>query len=152
MAKVIQHPEAEHARIKKETTHAAGVINRELESLAKKFPDYIFEVTMDRQEIARKVMYRVVIRTIVKSKEEKTVRTGVQQLLDFVCEQELDLEEYLDKLPARIKVRFDVKCTNNPTLTPVEDLVRTIIYWEKGDKDSSLEVRLNKLYTIELHG
>lgn len=66
MGKIIEHPEAQVAKIRKETTHAAGVINRELESLAKKFPDHIFEVTMDRQAIGGKTMYAVNIKTFKK--------------------------------------------------------------------------------------
>lgn len=68
-SKVIEHPEALVGRIRKETTKAAGVINRELEALAKKFPDHIFEVTIDRQQLGPKTMYRVNIKTFKREKQ-----------------------------------------------------------------------------------
>lgn len=64
--RIVEHSESVVGRIRKETTHAAGVINRELESLAKKFPDHVFEVTMERQEVGGKTMYRVNIKTFKK--------------------------------------------------------------------------------------
>lgn len=67
MGKLIEHPEVLIGKIRKETTRTAGVINRELEALAKKFPDHKFDVTMERQELGPKTLYKVNIKTFTKN-------------------------------------------------------------------------------------
>lgn len=62
--KVIQHPGAEIARIKKETTHVAGVINREMAQLQKKFPDHRFELFFEFQRLGKNKFYKVHLKTL----------------------------------------------------------------------------------------
>jgi hypothetical protein len=62
-AKVVQHPDKDVSRIKKETTHVAGVINREMIALQKKFPDHFFELSFEFQRLGKQKFYKVHLKT-----------------------------------------------------------------------------------------
>lgn len=76
--------------------------------------------------------------------------TGTQQLIGFIIDQELNLEEYKDKLPSKIHQHFEI--INNQYDTPyaVEALVGEIVDWEKGKQSSSLEKYIDENYTIKM--
>jgi hypothetical protein len=62
-AKVVDIPSKDLARIKKETTHVAGVIDREMKQLQKKFPDHRFELQFEFQRLGKQKFYKIKIRT-----------------------------------------------------------------------------------------
>lgn len=150
MGKLIEHPDAIVARIRKDTVQVAGVIDREMKALQKKYPEHYFEMFFELQRLGKQKYYKIHIKSFNDIKEQRPVPTPTQRLIGFIIDQKLDLNEYRDKLPARIKEKFIVKHSYDPTPTPVEDLVLTIYYWEDGDKTSSLEERINKQYTIQV--
>ena len=63
MGKLIEHADAELARIRKESTKAAGVIDREMKQLQKKFPDHRFELSFEFQRLGTKKFYRIHLKT-----------------------------------------------------------------------------------------
>lgn len=150
MGKLIEHPDAIVARIRKDTIQVAGVVDREMKALQKKYPDHYFEMFFELQRLGNKKFYKIHIKAFNDIKEAKPIPTTTQRLIGFIIDQKLDLNEYREKLPGLIKEKFIVKHVCNPTATPIEDLVLTIFYWEDGDKTSSLEERINKQYTIQL--
>ena len=58
-AKVVQHPDKDILRIRKETTHAAGVIDREMKRLQKMFPEHRFELSFEFQRLGKKKFYKI---------------------------------------------------------------------------------------------
>jgi len=52
----------------------------------------------------------------------------MKELLDYICEQGLELSEYLT-LEAPLKERFDIKDHDGNEAT--EQLITTVIFWEK---------------------
>lgn len=150
MGKLIEHPDAIVARIRKDTVQVAGVIDREMKALQKKYPEHRFELAFEFQRLGRQKFYKIHIKSFNDKPEEKPIPTPMQRLIGFIIDQKLDLSEYREKLPARIKEKFIVKHVCNPTATPVEDMVLSLYYWEDGDKSSSLEERLNSQYTIQV--
>lgn len=63
-AKVVDLPDKDIARIRKETTHVAGVINREMIQLQKKFPDHFFELSFEFQRLGKNKFYKVHLKTM----------------------------------------------------------------------------------------
>lgn len=78
-------------------------------------------------------------------------KTPTQQLLNFVIDQKLDLEDYDLQLTPRIRERFLVHDKNTGRIAS-RRLVNTIIEWEKGNQKASLEVTLNEQYKINNNG
>jgi len=62
-AKIVQHPDKEYSRIHRETTHAGGVIEREMKQLQKKFPLHRFELSFEFQKLGKQKFYRIKIKT-----------------------------------------------------------------------------------------
>jgi hypothetical protein len=63
MGKLIQHPEAELATIRRETVRAAEVINREMKALQKRFPEHRFELSFEFQRLGKQKFYKIHLKT-----------------------------------------------------------------------------------------
>lgn len=148
MGKVIPHPDADLARIRKDTTDVAGVINKEMIALQKKYPDHFFELSFELQRLGLQKFYRIHIKSFNEPKEKE--KTPTELLLDFIIAQELDLDKYpslVEPLSKLFTVWEDKKGTRIPAM---KQLVDRIIRWEKGEQESSLETTLNRLFIIEM--
>lgn len=73
-------------------------------------------------------------------------------LIDLIIEQELDLSEYGERLPAIIAERF--RCLkkvegHTGTVDSPPELVERVIRWENGEQDCSLEMTLIREFHVE---
>lgn len=152
MGKVIQHPDIDTALIRRETTHVAGVIEREMKQLQKKFPDHRFELEFEFQRLGKQKFYKIKIRTYNDKAEEPIQRTPTQLLLDWICTQGLDLSQYEKVLPDRIDSFFEVSLkpvdASIPEIEIITRLVNDIVSWENGNQSSSLEKLIDTKYKI----
>lgn len=65
ISKVIPLPEKDLAHIRKETTHVAGVINREMKQLQTKFPNHRFELSFEFQRLGKRKFYKIHVKTFL---------------------------------------------------------------------------------------
>lgn len=148
MGKLIEHPEAKLAGLRKDTTDVAAVINKQMIALQKKYPDHFFELEFELQRLGPQKFYRIHIRSFSEPKEKE--KTPTELLLDFIIAQELDLEKY-PSLVEPLSMLFTVWEDKQGTRVPaMKQLVDRIIRWEKGEQESSLETTLNRLFIIEM--
>lgn len=80
-----------------------------------------------------------------------TIKTPVQHLLDFIISKELQLEQY-PSLIDELKKYFNVfaKVVTTDSITGHKQLIDTIIRWEKGEQQASLEETIRSLFDISL--
>lgn len=148
MGKLIEHPDKDLARIKRETTAVAGIINKEMIALQKKFPDHFFELSFELQRIGKQKFYRIHIKTFNEPKEIE--KTPTQLLLDFIVSKELDLENFHSLIEPLQKL-FTIWENKAGTKIPATiQLIDRVIRWEKGEQEESLEATLNRLFIIEM--
>jgi hypothetical protein len=77
-------------------------------------------------------------------KEGPVERSWVKQIIDFVIEQKLDLEQYEELLPARLNTAFDME--SMLVRDPGFGITSKIVEWERNTaKTSSLE-RVPEIY------
>lgn len=148
MGKVIQHPDKDLAPIKGETTAVAGVINREMIALQKKFPDHYFELSFELQRLGPQKFYKIHIKTFNEVKEERS--TPVRMLLSFIHAQGLELENY-HSLIEPIDKLFTVWEWKGGTKVPgTRQMIDRVIRWQKGEQQDSLEATISRLFIIEI--
>lgn len=71
----------------------------------------------------------------------------MKELLDFICEQGLDLHQY-PTLKAPLKERFDIKDYNG--IESTEQLITAVMFWEKHVEISdSLEKFLKDRFIVK---
>lgn len=71
------------------------------------------------------------------------------ELLYCIINAQLDIDEYLAKLPDLLRDRFDI--TARETGRPAtKELVKAVITWENGPTLSSLETVLNEKFIIKV--
>lgn len=61
--KIVNMGDGNVPSIRKDTTHVAGVIDREMKKLQKKFPDYFFELSFELQRLGKQKFYKIHIKT-----------------------------------------------------------------------------------------
>lgn len=80
-------------------------------------------------------------------------RTGTQQLLDFIIEQELPLRDY-KTLVKPLSEKFDIYLWQVDELNKIQKdapkmLVNMVIRWEEGYQQNNLETTLNGVFKIK---
>ncbi|MFA5366347.1 MAG: hypothetical protein WC333_00290 [Dehalococcoidia bacterium] len=77
----------------------------------------------------------------------KIMKTPIGELLNFICDQELESYEDLPKLTEAVRNKFNVKNSKDEEAT--EELINSIIEWEKDSSIyTSLEKTLYNKFTI----
>lgn len=148
MGKLIEHPDKDLARIKRETTAVAGVINKEMIDLQKKFPDHFFELSFELQRVGKQKFYRIHIKTYNEQKQSEA--SPVQMLLSFIHSQGLELENF-HTLIEPIDKLFTVWEWKGGTKVPgTRQMIDRVIRWEKGEQQESLEATISRLFIVEM--
>jgi len=148
MGKLIEHPDKDLARIKRETTAVGDIINKEMIALQKKFPNHFFELSFEFQRIGKQKFYRIHIKTFTDPTEKE--KTPTELLLDFIVSKELDLENYHSLIEPLNKLFTIWEMKAGTKIPATKQLVDRIIRWEKGEQEASLEATLNRLFIIEM--
>ena len=80
--------------------------------------------------------------------ENKRKRIKMKEILDFICEQGLELNRY-PTLIKPLKEKFEIKNYNGNQAT--EELITAVMFWEKHTEISdSLEKFLNDRFIVNI--